>query len=181
MSYLDYVNSILMGKNYDSVSFFLSFSGSSPDLIGEKIMKNRQNHFMVALAFLIIFLTFLTGCSSSRTKVSPNVHFQEVGEEQAEKDIVACEKLADDQVPHSNAGEHVAGQTATGAAIGAAGGAVIGLLTGDAGIGAAFGAAAGAAQGFVRGLFGAASSEPNPAYQNFVNRCLKEAGYEPTG
>ncbi|MCA9456268.1 MAG: hypothetical protein KC587_06375 [Nitrospira sp.] len=123
----------------------------------------------------------LAGCSSSGTRVSPNVHFQEVGEEQAEKDIVACEKLADDQVPPSNAGEHVAGQTATGAAIGAAGGAVIGLLTGDAGIGAAFGAAAGAAQGFVRGLFGAASSEPNPAYQNFVNRCLKEAGYEPTG
>ena len=123
----------------------------------------------------------LAGCSSSGTRVSPNVHFQEVGEEQAEKDIVACEKLADDQVPPSNAGEHVAGQTATGAAIGAAGGAVIGLLTGDAGIGAAFGAAAGGAQGLIRGLLGAASSEPNPAYQNFVNRCLKEAGYEPTG
>src|SRR5690606_14473808 len=144
-------------------------------------MKNRQNHFMRALIFLIIFLMVLAGCSGSRTKVSPNVHFQEVGEEQAEKDIVACETLAKEHVPHSDAGEHVVGQTAIGAAIGAAGGAVIGLLTGDAGIGAAFGAAAGAAQGLVRGFLAAGSSEPNPAYQNFVNRCLKEAGYEPTG
>ena len=144
-------------------------------------MNSHRTYFTWSFALLIVGMAFLAGCFSGRTKVSPNVHFQEVGEEQAEKDIVACEKLADDQVPQSNAGEHVAGQTAIGAAIGAAGGAVIGLLTGDAGIGAAFGAAAGAAQGLVRGLLGAASFEPNPAYQNFVNRCLKEAGYEPTG
>lgn len=170
-----------MGKNTGSVSFFVIIQWIITRFDRREHMKNRQNHFMVALVFLFGCLTVLGGCSSSRTKVSPNVHFQEVGKEQTEKDIVACEKLADDQVPHTNAGEHVVGQTTIGAAIVASGGAVIGLLTGDAGIGAAFGAAAGAAQGLVRGLLGAASSEPNPAYQNFVDRCLNEAGYEPTG
>ncbi len=145
-----------------------------------EIIKIQRTHFNRAFALLSVALVFLVGCSSQRPVVYPNAHLQEVGEEQAEKDMVACEQLADEHVSESNAGEQVVGQTALGGAIGAAGGAVIGAITGDPGFGAAIGAAAGAAQGLIRGLLGAASSDPNPAYQNFVNRCLKDAGYETT-
>ena len=120
-------------------------------------------------------------CSSQRPAIYPNAHLQEVGEEQAEKDMVACEKLADNNVSESHEGGKVAGQTAVGGAFGAASGAVVGAITGNVGIGAAIGAAVGATQGLLRGLWGAASSEPNPTYKNYVNQCLKEAGYEPTG
>ncbi|MDH3505275.1 MAG: glycine zipper family protein [Nitrospirota bacterium] len=144
-------------------------------------MKSQRICSTLSYAFLSVALTLLMGCSSQRPVVYPNAHLQEVGDEQAEKDMVACEQLAEEHVSESNAGAKVVGQTAIGGAIGAAGGAVIGAITGDPGIGAAIGAAAGAAQGLIRGLLGAASSDPNPAYQKFVNRCLKEAGYETTG
>ncbi|HBP89244.1 MAG TPA: hypothetical protein DD706_16270 [Nitrospiraceae bacterium] len=144
-------------------------------------MKSQRTYITWSFALLSVALTMLVGCSSQRPGVYPNAHLQEVGEEQAEKDMVACEQLAEDHVSQSNAGEEVVGKTAVGGAFGAASGAVVGAITGSPGIGAAIGAAVGATQGLLRGLWGAASSEPDPAYQNFVNRCLKEAGYEPTG
>jgi hypothetical protein len=63
-----------------------------------------------------------------------------------------------------------------GAAAGAAGAAVYG---GDVGRAAGTGAAAGAAAGAVRGGFEAA--DPNPTYRNFVQRCLRERGYDVIG
>lgn len=148
---------------------------------GEKKMKSQRTYFPWSFALLSVLLTLLTGCSSQRPVVYPNAHLQEVGEEQAEKDMVACEKLAEDTVSPSNGGEKVVGQTAVGGAFGAASGAVVGAITGNVGIGAAIGAAVGATQGLLRGLWGAASSDTNPTYTNFVNRCLQEAGYEITG
>ncbi|MEO8325176.1 MAG: glycine zipper family protein [Nitrospirota bacterium] len=144
-------------------------------------MNSQRTSFTWSFALLAVVIMFLVGCSSQRPGVYPNAHLQEVGEEQAEKDIVACEELAGDHVSQSNAGAEVVGNTAVGGAFGAASGAVVGAITGNPAIGAAIGAAVGATQGLLRGLWGAASSEPNPAYQNFVNRCLQEAGYEPTG
>ena len=144
-------------------------------------MKIQRTHFNWSFALLSVALMFLVGCSSQRPVVYPNAHLQEVGEEQAERDMVACEELADEYVSESNAGEKVAGQTVMGGAIGAAGGAVIGAITGDPGLGAAIGAAAGAAQGLIRGLLGAASSDSSSAHEHFVDRCLREAGYETTG
>jgi uncharacterized protein YcfJ len=144
-------------------------------------MKNQRICSTLSYAFLSIALTLLVGCSSQRPVVYPNAHLQEVGEEQAEKDMVACEKLADSNVSESHAGGKVAGQTVMGSAFGAASGAVVGAITGNLGIGAAIGAAVVATQGLLRGLWGAANSEPSPTYTNFVNRCLKEAGYETTG
>lgn len=144
-------------------------------------MKSQRTSFTWSFALLAVVIMFLVGCSSQRPGVYPNAHLQEVGEEQAEKDIVACEELAGDHVSQSRAGEEVVGNTAVGGAFGAASGAVVGAITGNPAMGAAIGAAVGATQGLLRGLWGAANSEPNPAYQNFVNRCLQEAGYEPTG
>jgi len=41
------------------------------------------------------------------------------------------------------------------------------------------GAASGATGGLLRGLF--RKSPPSEAYKQFVNRCLKERGYDPVG
>jgi hypothetical protein len=131
--------------------------------------------------FLVIGCIHLVSCAGPQPVLYPNAHFQEVGKDLADEDVAACEALAEDYVSKSNAGGKVAGQTAVGGAIGAAGGAVGGAIAGNVGIGAAIGAAVGATQGFLQGLFGASRSEPSPAYQNFVNRCLKERGYEPMG
>ena len=76
------------------------------------------------------------------------------------------------------AGE-VATGTAVGAGVGAAGGAVGGAISGGVGIGAAIGAASGAVVGLLTSLF--RRSGPSAAYTSFVDRCLREKGYEPTG
>ncbi len=131
--------------------------------------------------FLIIACIYLVGCAGSQPILYPNTHLQEVGDEVADQDLAACETLAEDYVSKSNAAEKVAGQTVLGGAIGATGGVVGGAIAGNVGIGAAIGAAVGATQGFLQGLIGASRSEPNPTYRNFVNRCLRERGYEPIG
>ena len=46
-------------------------------------------------------------------------------------------------------------------------------------VGAMVGAAGGATAGFLRGLF--RRSPPSNAYKQFVQRCLKERGYDPVG
>ncbi len=131
--------------------------------------------------FLTIACLYLVGCAGPKPVLYPNTHLEDVGKDLADQDVAACEELAEGYVSKSNAGEEVAGRTVVGGAIGAAGGAVGGAIAGNVGIGAAIGAAVGATQGFLRGLFGASRSEPSPAYRNFVNRCLKERGYEPIG
>lgn len=115
-------------------------------------MNSQRTSFIWSFALLSVVMMFLVGCSSQRPGVHPNAHLQEVGEEQAEKDIVVCEKLADDHVSQSNAGEEIVGKTAVGSAFGAASGAVVGAITGNSAIGAAIGAAVGATQGLLRGL-----------------------------
>jgi len=131
--------------------------------------------------FLIIAIIFLAGCAGPRPVLYPNNHFEQVGQEGVDQDVAECEAWAEEYVSQTNAGEQVAGQTVAGGALGAASGAVGGAIAGSAGLGAAIGAAVGATQGFLVGLFRAGSSDPSPAYQNFVNRCLKERGYEPMG
>jgi hypothetical protein len=49
----------------------------------------------------------------------------------------------------------------------------------DVGNRAAAGAAAGAAVGLVRGV--TRSSEPSSTFKNYVNRCLRERGYDVVG
>jgi len=122
----------------------------------------------------------LAGCARTQSPVLyPNAKLQQVGKEQAEQDIEACRTLADDWV-QSTAGKDIAKGTAVGAAGGAAVGAVAGAVSGrGAGTGAAVGAATGATAGAVHGA--AKQTEPSPVYKQYVNRCLKERGYEVLG
>ena len=145
-----------------------------------RIMMMKRGTMIISW-FLIIAFIFLVGCAGPRPVLYPNNHFEQVGQDYVDQDIAACEEMADEYISKSNAAEKVAGQTVVSGGIGAASGAVGGAITGNVGLGAAIGAAVGATQGLLVGLFRAGSSGPNPAYQNFVDRCLEERGYEPMG
>lgn len=73
----------------------------------------------------------------------------------------------------------VAASSAVGAAAGAAGGAVVGRAGTAAAVGAAGSGAAAATRGLIDGL--SSKRNPSPIYKNFVNRCLREKGYDPIG
>ncbi len=143
-------------------------------------LKGRNRNGTTYLIFLVLLLS-LSGCSGARPVLYPNAELEKAGPEQAELDISSCEELAEQYVETSNAGEQVAGQTVTGGAVGAASGAVGGAIAGSVGLGSAIGAAVGATQGLLRGIFSSGGSDSNPTYRKFVNRCLKEKGYEPIG
>lgn len=67
-----------------------------------------------------------------------------------------------------------------GAAVGAATSAVVtAVLGGNVGRAAGAGAAGGATLGAVSGAFDA--DEPDPVFKNYVDRCLREKGYELIG
>jgi hypothetical protein len=131
----------------------------------------------------LMLLTFtcllLMACSQKRPVLYPNYHLQQVGEETARADIDECIQFAKEYGASSGSSGEVAKRTTEGGAVGAAGGAASGAVFGSAGRGAAAGAAGGAAVGFVRGLFG--SREPDPLFRRFVEKCLREKGYEPVG
>lgn len=130
-------------------------------------------------AIMIIVCLAAAGCSKSvRPVLYPNAHLNAVGQEQAQQDIAACGALADAHVKN-NPGAGVARDAAKGGAIGAATGAAAGAVWGHAGRGAAAGAAGGVTAGAMRGIFRA--KDPSPVYKSFVNRCLREKGYDPIG
>jgi outer membrane lipoprotein SlyB len=136
-----------------------------------------MSKMVVALAMALA----VAGCASSRPVLYPNAHFKAVGSAAAAQDIAHCMELA--ETAGADAAGRDAGQaaarTAGGAAVGAATGAVGGAVGGSAGSGAAIGAASGATAGLLHWIF----SQPkrSPAFENFVNRCLQERGYQPVG
>ena len=142
----------------------------------------RFGRVTVLRPLAVMLVLSLVGCATYRPVLYPNAHLQEVGQEGADRDIEECEKMAKaaGASPGTGKAGEVASGTAVGAGVGAAGGAVGGAIGGGAGIGAAIGAASGAVVGFLRTIFRGRPA-PSPAYTNFVDRCLRERGYEPTG
>ena len=142
-------------------------------------LSHRTSTFHGVVAVLAVTL-LLFGCASTQHPVLyPNVHLQQVGQQQAERDIDTCHQMASAYVQRSP-GKDVASKTAMGGAGGAAIGAVGGTVSGGgAGRGAAIGAATGATAGALGGLVKQAA--PSPIYKNFVDRCLRERGYEVIG
>ena len=131
-------------------------------------------------ALLLAFVLFAAACAS-KPILYPNAHYKDVGEDVADRDIEACSEMAKDAGATASQGKtgQVAGGTVAGGAIGSASGAVGGAILGHPGRGAMVGAASGATAGFLRGLF--RRSPPSNAYKQFVQRCLKERGYDPVG
>ncbi|CAD84811.1 MULTISPECIES: glycine zipper family protein [Nitrosomonas] len=131
-----------------------------------------------------IILSGLSACATYQPVLYPNSYYQSVGKVAAERDIRECRQLAESAGAREGSGStgNTARRTAIGAGAGAASGAVGGAIAGAAGRGAMVGAASGATWGLLSGLLGSGSaSQPAPAYMNFVNRCLREKGYEVTG
>jgi hypothetical protein len=130
---------------------------------------------------MCLLALFLSACAGPKPILYPNDHFKAVGQDTAKQDIAECREMAEaaGAKPGEGRAGQVAGNTAVGAGVGAAGGAVGGAILGAAGSGSAIGAASGATIGLLRGLF----SRPRPGhgYINFVERCLRERGYEPVG
>lgn len=139
---------------------------------------------MKVLSFTFLLLA---GCSTRQPVLYPNEHLKRVGAEVAEQDIEECMRRAEEYAQLEGRAEKVAESAVidagTGAAVGAAGGAAAGAVVGRAGTGAAVGAAGGGASGFTRGLLGGIfrSREPDAVHREFVNRCLREKGYDPVG
>lgn len=129
------------------------------------------------LAFLSASL--LAGCATQRPVLYPNEHLKQGGNEKAQADIDACMRLANESGAKSSVDERIGKQTAGGAVVGGVSGAVLGSFWGALGRGGLIGAAAGAAGGLTRGLIQA--DQPDALLRNFVNRCLREKGYEPIG
>jgi hypothetical protein len=139
----------------------------------------KSTMMLNGVAACLVLNVLLIGCASMQhPQLYPNAHLQQVGQQQAEQDIEACRELASAHV-QSTAGEDVAKDTAIGAAGGTAAGAVGGAISGNVGLGAAVGAATGATAGFLSGLF--KETPPSPVYKEFVDRCLRERGYEVVG
>ncbi|MDK2955902.1 MAG: hypothetical protein PWQ57_1398 [Desulfovibrionales bacterium] len=128
--------------------------------------------------FALVALLALSGCAK-KPVLYPNAKLERTGEAQAQADIDACMQMARDHDAESSKAGKVAKSSAGGAALGAAGSAVWGAIMGrNVGTYAAAGAATGAVTGGLAGVF---SSSDDPIFQNFVDRCLKEKGYEPMG
>ena len=115
---------------------------------------------------LLVAVTLAVGCSHAQSPVLyPNAKLEQVGKAQVEADISTCRRRADEYV--SSGGAATAKEVGKDTAVGGAGR--------GAAIGAATGATAGAVHGAVK------SSGPSPIYKNFVDRCLREKGYEVIG
>ena len=132
-------------------------------------------------ACLCVLSLALSGCAAPKPILYPNAHYQQVGADAAQADIQDCIAMAKEAGASPDEGKtaQVATGTVGGGAVGSAAGAVGGAILGHPGRGAMVGAASGATAGFLRGLF--KRSPPSAAFTNYVDRCLRDRGYDPTG
>lgn len=143
-------------------------------------MRNGYEWFRVAAVALCILSLY--ACSGTRRPVLyPDAHYQSAGDAVARADVDHCMRLATEFGAPVAGGNNIARDTAAGAAIGGAAGAAWGAVRNDTDVGnrALAGAAAGGAAGLVRGSMRAGT--PSNVYKNFVNRCLRERGYDVIG
>lgn len=141
-------------------------------------MVRPRVRFFVSLT-TVASIAMALGCATPGPVLYPNSHLEEVGEAQSKRDIAYCETLATEYVHNPSQVKEAAKYGAGGAAGGAALGAIGGAIGGSAGEGAAIGAAVGAAAGILAGLY--KSNKPNPTYEDFVDHCLTNHGYEVVG
>ncbi len=136
-----------------------------------------------AVGILLVLLPLLlSACATPKRPVLyPNNHLRMVGSAQAQADIEACMQWAYASGADEGKGSRLIKDTSKAGAVGAATGAVVGAISssGDAGRGAAMGGAGAATARLVSGAFEV--SNPSPIFMQFVDRCLRERGYDPLG
>jgi len=139
-----------------------------------------------ATGWLVALGLIAASCSAPRPVLYPNDHYNRVGQAVAKRDVDDCiaqaKRFGAAETRAPGGAQSAATHTAVGAGAGAAIGAVGGAITGNPGEGAAVGAATGGTAGLLGWLFGASRDRgTNPTFTNFVDRCLRERGYEPVG
>ena len=122
----------------------------------------------------------LVACATQRPVLYPNAKYKQSGEQAAQRDIDDCSRLAQEAGASPRGNDRIASGGVGGAAVGGATGAVAGAIRGGnvldrAAAGAAIGGTAGAVHGAVR------SGEPGSVYKGFMQRCLRERGYDVIG
>ncbi|MCC2640345.1 MAG: uncharacterized protein K0S45_758 [Nitrospira sp.] len=131
----------------------------------------------------ILIITGLVACAGPEPILKSNTQLQLYGKDAAERDSAVCGLKAERAGLHH--GTNRSGNAGAGAALGIIGGAAVGASTGLIGgpTGIALGAAAGGAVGGILGLLAGSykTLEPKQDYAAFVERCLKEKGYETVG
>lgn len=137
-------------------------------------------------AYLLIVLlaaSSLMACAGPEPVFRSNLQLQLYGKDTAEREAAVCGLKAERAGLHH--GTNRSGNAGAGIALGVIGGAAVGASTGLIGgpTGIAIGAAAGGAVGAVLGLLAGTYKplEPQQEYAAFVERCLKEKGYETAG
>ena len=127
----------------------------------------------------LVFFILIIGCAAKRPVLYPNEQMKQVGEMKAKEEIDACIQLAEAGGAKADKGDEIAKRTAGAAVVGAASGAAWGAFFGDAGRHAGAGAAAAAAGALAHGVV--TSGEPDVIFRGFVERCLREKGYDVIG
>ena len=132
---------------------------------------------------LSLVVVAVTGCAGPEPIFKSTTYLQLHGQEQAQDEAGVCAVKAERAgLQH---GTNRSGNAGAGAALGVIGGAAVGASAGLVGgpTGIAIGAAAGGAVGGVLGLFAGTYKplQPQQDYAAFVERCLKEKGYETDG
>jgi hypothetical protein len=136
--------------------------------------------FMSTRWITVGLVGLMAGCATQKPVLYPNAKYQQGGKEAAQRAIEECDRFARESGTAPGGGDRTVRQGATGAAVGGATGAVAGAIgrrnvLDSAAAGAAVGGTAGAVHGATR------SDEPNPVYKGFMDRCLRERGYEVIG
>jgi len=126
---------------------------------------------------LALFLITSAACTS-KPVLYPNAQYKKAGEAKVSNDIDYCMAFAEKSVGKDSRGKTSVKSGVQGGLIGGAIGLGIGIVTGSPGTSAMAGAAGGAAGGAVSG---AVQDDSNSLYKKFVERCLREKGYEPMG
>ena len=132
---------------------------------------------------ILLVMSNLAACAGPEPILRSNAQLQLYVKEAAEREAAVCGLKAERAgLQHgTNRSENAGAGLALGVVGGAAVGASTGLIGGPTGI--AIGAAAGGAVGAVLGLLAGTYKElePRQEYAAFVERCLKEKGYETAG
>lgn len=135
---------------------------------------------IVKLIMVVSLLVGMSACSAKRPLFYPNAHLDSVGQAQAKADVDKCMAEAKEYGVKDGSGEKIGGRAVKGATIGAAVSAIVAAIwSGDVGRAAGAGAAGGATGGAISGAFDA--NDPDQVFKNYVNRCLREKGYDVVG
>jgi outer membrane lipoprotein SlyB len=138
----------------------------------------KMNSLKIMYMFLILFI-FIIGCAAKRPVLYPNQQMKQAGEVKVKEEIDACIQLAQASGAKGDKGEEIGKRAAGAAVVGAASGAAWGAFFGDAGRHAGAGGAAAVAGTLAHGMM--TSGEPDVIFRGFVERCLREKGYDVIG